>query len=69
MSDADSPVPTLSTIERLEAAADTDTSVRFVGSSVMGPDGPVAVPWREVHDDARAVGVDWRAIAQGSHPL
>ena len=69
MSDADSPVPTLSTIERLEAAADTDTSVRFVGSAVMGPDGPVAVPWREVHDDARAVGAALQAkgLQPGDH--
>ncbi|MEM9517553.1 MAG: AMP-binding protein, partial [Actinomycetota bacterium] len=67
MSDAAS--PTLSTIERLEAAADMGTSVRFVGSSVMGPDGPVAVPWRQVHDDARAVGAALQAkgLLPGDH--
>jgi fatty-acyl-CoA synthase len=59
----------VSTIERLEAAADSGTGVRFVGSSVAGPDGPVFVPWRQVHDEARAVGaaLQARGLAPGDH--
>jgi fatty-acyl-CoA synthase len=58
----------LSTIERLERAADRDTGVRFVGHSVA-PDGPVLVPWREIHDDARAVGAALQAkgLLPGDH--
>jgi fatty-acyl-CoA synthase len=59
----------VSTIERLEAAADTATGVRFVGSSVAGPDGPTFVPWRQVHDEARAVGaaLQARGLVPGDH--
>lgn len=59
----------LSTIQRLELAADTDTGVRFVGSSVMGDEGPVKVPWRQIHDDARAVGaaLQARGLVPGDH--
>jgi fatty-acyl-CoA synthase len=59
---------TLSTIERLERAADSGTGVRFVGHSVA-PDGPVLVSWREIHDHARAVGaaLQVRGILPGDH--
>jgi fatty-acyl-CoA synthase len=59
----------LSTIERLELAADVDTGVRFVGSSVAGADGPVYVSWRQVHDEARAVGaaLQARGLLPGDH--
>lgn len=58
-----------STIERLEAAADSDTGVRFVGASVM-PDGePVHVSWRQIHDEARSVGAALQAkgLVPGDH--
>jgi fatty-acyl-CoA synthase len=59
---------TLSTIERLEVAADTDTGVHFVGHSVA-PDGPVHVSWRQIHDEARAVGaaLQARGLLPGDH--
>ncbi|MBV1892809.1 MAG: AMP-binding protein [Ilumatobacteraceae bacterium] len=58
-----------STIERLERAADFDTGVRFVGDSVMGDDGPVKVSWRQIHDEARAVGaaLQARGLVPGDH--
>ena len=58
----------LSTIERLERAADTDHGVRFVGHSVA-PAGPVFVPWRQIHDEARAVGAALQAkgLLPGDH--
>ena len=58
----------LSTIERLERAADRDTGVRFVGHSVA-PDGPMFVPWRQIHDEARAVGAALQAkgLLPGDH--
>lgn len=58
-----------STISRLEHAADSGTGVRFVGNSVMGPDGPVHVSWRQVHDEARAVGAALQAkgLLPGDH--
>jgi fatty-acyl-CoA synthase len=58
-----------STVARLELAADTPTGVRFVGSSVVGDGGPVLVPWREIHDDARAVGAALQAkgLVPGDH--
>jgi fatty-acyl-CoA synthase len=57
-----------STIERLERAADSGAGVRFVGHSVA-PDGPVFVPWRQVHDEARAVGaaLQARGLLPGDH--
>ncbi len=59
---------TLTTIERLERAADRDTGVRFVGHSVA-PDGPVFVPWRQIHDEARAVGaaLQSKGLLPGDH--
>ncbi len=58
-----------STIERLELAADAPTGVRFVGASVT-PDGvPQFVPWRQLHDEARAVGaaLQARGLGAGDH--
>ncbi len=59
----------LSTVERLERAADSGTGVRFVGASVAGPDGPVYVPWRQIHDEARVVGaaLQARGLMPGDH--
>jgi fatty-acyl-CoA synthase len=58
----------VSTIERLERAADTATGVRFVGHSVA-PDGPVYVAWRQIHDEARAVGaaLQSKGLVPGDH--
>src|SRR5690606_2690464 len=58
----------VSIIERLERAAEGDAGVRFVGHSVA-PDGPVFVPWRQVHDEARAVGatLQARGLVPGDH--
>ena len=59
---------TESTIERLEAAAGRERGVRFVGHSVA-PDGPVYVPWLQIHDEARAVGAALQAkgLLPGDH--
>jgi fatty-acyl-CoA synthase len=59
----------LSTIERLELAADSGAGVRFVGASVMGENGPVHVAWREIHDDARCVAAALQAkgLVPGDH--
>jgi fatty-acyl-CoA synthase len=59
---------TMSTIERLERAADSGNGVRFVGHSVA-PDGPVFVSWRQIHDEARAVGaaLQARGLLPGDH--
>ncbi len=57
-----------SIVERLEQAADTGNGVRFVGHSVA-PDGPIFVPWRQIHDEARAVGAALQAkgLLPGDH--
>jgi fatty-acyl-CoA synthase len=59
---------TLSTIERLERAADRETGVRFVGHSVA-PDGPTFVSWSQLHDEARSVGASLQAkgLLPGDH--
>jgi fatty-acyl-CoA synthase len=61
--------PTGSTIARLEAAADSDAGVRFVGSSLLRDGAPERVTWREIHDDARAVGAALQAkgLVPGDH--
>jgi fatty-acyl-CoA synthase len=61
--------PADSTIARLEAAADSDAGIRFVGNSVAGPDGPEWISWREIHDEARAVGaaLQARGLLPGDH--
>jgi fatty-acyl-CoA synthase len=58
-----------STIERLELAADSPSGVRFVGSSMVTEAGPIHVSWREIHDDARAVGAALQAkgLVPGDH--
>ncbi|CAN5779290.1 fatty acyl-AMP ligase [soil metagenome] len=58
-----------STIARLEAAADSGAGVRFVGSSVTPGGEPVYVSWRQVHDEARAVGaaLQARGLVPGDH--
>src|SRR5215203_5964123 len=58
-----------SMIARLEAAAESDAGLRLVGTSVT-PDGePVYVPWRQLHDEARAVGaaLHARGLVPGDH--
>jgi fatty-acyl-CoA synthase len=58
----------LSTIARLELAADSGNGVRFVGHSVA-PAGPEFVSWRQIHDEARAVGaaLQARGLQPGDH--
>lgn len=56
------PLPTGSVIDRLETSADAPTGVRFVGQSVAPADGSNFVSWREIHDDARAVGAALQAL-------
>ncbi|MEO6653161.1 MAG: AMP-binding protein [Ilumatobacteraceae bacterium] len=60
--------PSMSTIERLEHAADLPTGVRFVGHSVA-PDGPVRISWRQIHDEARSVaaGLQAKGLLPGDH--
>lgn len=59
----------LSTIERLELAADSGTGVTFVGASMAAEAGPVQVSWSEIHDDARTVGaaLQARGLVPGDH--
>ena len=59
----------LSTIERLELAADSGTGVTFVGASMTTETGPQQVSWREIHDDARAVAaaLQARGLVPGDH--
>ena len=58
-----------SIIDRLEAAADSADGVRFVGASVDAGDGPEFVSWRQIHDEARAVGaaLQARGLVPGDH--
>jgi fatty-acyl-CoA synthase len=58
----------MSTVDRLEHAADLPTGVRFVGHSVA-PDGPVRVSWRQIHDEALAVAAALQAkgVLPGDH--
>jgi fatty-acyl-CoA synthase len=58
-----------STIERLELAADAPTGIHFVGASVTAEGQPSFVPWRQVHDEARAVGaaLQARGLVPGDH--
>ena len=60
---------TLSTIERLELAADSGTGVTFVGASMATEAGPQRIGWNEIHDDARAVGaaLQARGLVPGDH--
>ena len=58
-----------STIERLEQAADSPTGIRFVGASVTTDGQPVRLSWRQLHDEARAVGaaLQARGLVPGDH--
>ena len=60
------PVPI---ITRLERAADIPAGIRFVGQSVQPAEGPAYVPWRQLHDEARAVGaaLQARGLVPGDH--
>ncbi|MGB1385283.1 MAG: AMP-binding protein, partial [Ilumatobacteraceae bacterium] len=60
--------PNLSIRARLEKAAEGTGGVRFVGKSVA-PDGPVFVPWAQIHEEARAVGaaLQARGVQPGDH--
>jgi fatty-acyl-CoA synthase len=62
-------LPIGSVIDRLEKSADAPTGVRFVGQSIAPADGPAFISWREIHDDARAVGAALQAmgIVPGDH--
>ena len=53
---------------RLEKAAGGTGGVRFVGKSVAS-DGPVFVPWAQIHEEARAVGaaLQARGVQPGDH--
>jgi fatty-acyl-CoA synthase len=56
-------------VDRIIAAADRDTGVRFVGPSVAPDSGDSFVPWRQIHDEARAVGaaLQARGLVPGDH--
>ena len=58
-----------STIERLESAADAPTGIHLVGASMTADGQPVFVPWRQLHDEARAVGaaLQARGLVPGDH--
>ena len=59
----------MSTIERLEQAADSGTGIRFVGMSMAGGDGSQYVSWRQIHDEARVVAaaLQARGLVPGDH--
>jgi fatty-acyl-CoA synthase len=59
----------VSVIERLEQAADAPRGVRFVGASVTADGVPTFVSWRQLHDEARAVGaaLQARGLGPGDH--
>jgi fatty-acyl-CoA synthase len=58
-----------STIERLEQAADAPSGIHFVGGSVTADGEPTFVSWRQLHDEARAVGaaLQARGLEPGDH--
>ena len=62
-------LPQGSVIARLEQSADAPTGVRFVGQSIAPTTGPAFISWREIHDDARAVGAVLQAfgLIPGDH--
>jgi fatty-acyl-CoA synthase len=59
----------LSIPARLERAADEPGRLVLVGRSVQSPDGPNELSWRQVHDEARAVGaaLQRRGLGPGDH--
>ncbi len=58
-----------STTERLEAAADAPSGIHFVGASMTAGGQPEFVSWRQLHDEARAVGaaLQARGLGAGDH--
>ncbi|MEY2580966.1 MAG: fatty-acyl-CoA synthase [Ilumatobacteraceae bacterium] len=62
-------LPYVGIVDRIIAAADRDTGVRFVGPSVAPAGGESFVPWREIHDEARVVGaaLQARGLVPGDH--
>ena len=58
-----------SIVNRLIAATDHKTGVRFVGNSVMPTDGDAFVSWAQLHDEARVVGaaLQARGLVPGDH--
>jgi fatty-acyl-CoA synthase len=56
-------------VDRIIAAADRPTGVRFVGPSVAPDTGESFVPWRQIHDEARIVGaaLQARGLVPGDH--
>ena len=62
-------LPYVGIVERIIAAADRPTGVRFVGPSVTPASGESFVSWREVHDEARVVGaaLQARGLVPGDH--
>jgi fatty-acyl-CoA synthase len=59
----------LGIVDRIVAAADRPTGVRFVGPSVA-PNAPgMFVPWGQIHDEARVVGaaLQARGLVPGDH--
>ncbi|HZX54753.1 MAG TPA: AMP-binding protein, partial [Ilumatobacteraceae bacterium] len=56
-------------VDRIVAAADGPTGVRFVGPSVAPPAGDSFVSWEQIHDDARVVGASLQArgLVPGDH--
>ncbi len=56
-------------VDRIIAAADRPTGVRFVGPSVAPASGDSFVPWCEIHDEARVVGaaLQARGLIPGDH--
>ncbi len=61
--------PYVGIVDRIVAAADRPTGVRFVGPSVAPTGGDSFVPWREIHDEARVVGaaLQARGLVPGDH--
>jgi fatty-acyl-CoA synthase len=59
----------LSIPARLERAADASGGLVLAGRSVQSADGPHELSWRQVHDEARAVGaaLQARGLGPGDH--
>ena len=58
-----------SIIDRLIAAAERPTGVRFVGHSVQAADGDSFVSWAQIHEEARGVAaaLQARGLVPGDH--
>ena len=56
-------------VDRIIAAADRPTGIRFVGPSVAATAPGTFVPWRQIHDEARVVGaaLQARGLVPGDH--